>query len=92
MNGIDRSMNLWLVQALLRRGVSHIDVTDIKSIARENYTVHSLHLNSRGKKRLMKLIAERVAGGHASGISSFPVWEPPTVKQELTTAASKPIG
>jgi hypothetical protein len=29
-----------------------------------------LHLNSQGKKRLMQLIAERVVGGHVSGISS----------------------
>jgi hypothetical protein len=35
--------------------------------------MHGLHLNSRGKKRLKKLIAKRVVGGHVSHISSYPV-------------------
>jgi hypothetical protein len=35
--------------------------------------MHGLHLNSQGKKRLIQLIAERVVGGHMSGISSIPV-------------------
>jgi hypothetical protein len=35
--------------------------------------MHGLHLNSRGKKRPTQLIAERVVGGHVSGISSIPV-------------------
>jgi hypothetical protein len=35
--------------------------------------MRGLHLSYRGKKKLMQLIAERVVGGHASGISSIPV-------------------
>jgi hypothetical protein len=46
INGRVRSMTLWLDRALLRRDMSHIDVTDTSSIAREDYTVHCLHLNS----------------------------------------------
>jgi hypothetical protein len=51
-----RSMNLWLDRALLRCDMSHIDVIDTPSIAREDYTMHSLHLNSRGKKKLIQFI------------------------------------
>jgi hypothetical protein len=50
----------------------HIGVADM-SIVREDYTTHGLHLNSQNKKGLRQLIAERVAGGHALGISSIPV-------------------
>jgi hypothetical protein len=57
----------------MRHDMSHIGVTDTSSIAREDYTTHDLHLNSQGNKRLMQLIAERVVGGHASGVSSVPV-------------------
>jgi hypothetical protein len=45
----------------------------VLSIAREEYTTHGLHLNSRGKKSLMHLIAERVVDGHAPSVSSIPV-------------------
>jgi hypothetical protein len=55
INGRVRSMNLWLDRALLRCDMSHIDVIDTSSIAREDYIMHSLHLNSRGKK-LMQFI------------------------------------
>jgi hypothetical protein len=71
MNGRVRSKNLWLDRVLLRRDMSHITVTDTSSFVMEDYTMHSLHLNSRGKKR--QLIAESVVGGHASGISSIRV-------------------
>jgi hypothetical protein len=37
MNGRVRSMYFWLDQALLRRDMSHIDVTDTSSIAREDF-------------------------------------------------------
>jgi hypothetical protein len=66
-------MNLRLDRALMRRDMSHIGVTDSSSIAREDYTTHGLHLNSRGKKRLTHLIAERVVDRHVSSISSIPV-------------------
>jgi hypothetical protein len=51
--------------------MSHTGVTDTSPIVREDYTVHDLHLNSRGKKRLVQLTAERVVGDHGSGISSI---------------------
>jgi hypothetical protein len=73
MNGRVRSMNLWLGGALRRHDISHIGVTNTSPIMREDYTMHGLHLNSQGKKRLMQLTAERVVGDHASGISSIPV-------------------
>jgi hypothetical protein len=43
------------------------------SIAREEYTTHGLHLNFRGKKRLMHFIDERVVDGHAPSVGSIPV-------------------
>jgi hypothetical protein len=49
----------------MRHDMSHIGVTDTLSIARKDYTMHGLHLNSRGKKRLMHLITERIVDGHA---------------------------
>jgi hypothetical protein len=52
MNGRVRCMNLQLDQALMRHDMSHIGVTDTSSIVREDHTMHGLHLNSRGKKRL----------------------------------------
>jgi hypothetical protein len=39
----------------------------------EDYTVHSLQVNSQGKKRLTQVTVERVVGGHTSGISSTTV-------------------
>jgi hypothetical protein len=54
------SMNLQFDHALLRHDMSHIDVIDTSSIAREDYTMHDLHLNSRGKKKLMQLIWNRI--------------------------------
>jgi hypothetical protein len=71
VNGRVRSMNLWLDGDLIRHDMSHIGVTDTSPSVREDYTVHGL--NSRGKKRLMQLTAERVVGDHGSGISSIPV-------------------
>jgi hypothetical protein len=66
-------MNLRLDRALMRHDMSHIGVTDASSIAREEYTTHGVHPHSRGKKRLMHLIAERVVDGHAPSVSSIPV-------------------
>jgi hypothetical protein len=73
MNGRVRSMNLRLDCALMRRDMSHIGIIDAASIAREDFTMHGLHLNFRGKRRLTHLIAKRVIGGHVSSISSIPV-------------------
>jgi hypothetical protein len=52
--------------------MSHINVTDASSFAREDFTRHGLHLSSRGKKRLMQLVAERVVDDWVSGTSSIP--------------------
>jgi hypothetical protein len=73
MNGRVRGMNLRFDLALMRHGMAHVGVTDTSSIARKEYTTHGLHLNSRGKKRLTQLVAERVIGGHALSMSSIPV-------------------
>jgi hypothetical protein len=40
--------------------MSHINVTDTGTIVREEYTTHGLHLNSRGKMRLIHLISESI--------------------------------
>jgi hypothetical protein len=55
------------------RSMPHIGVSDTSSIVREDYTMHGLHLSCEGKKKLTQPIAERVVGGHASGISSIPI-------------------
>jgi hypothetical protein len=73
MNGRVMSMNLQLDRALMRHDMSHIGVTDVSSMVREDFTMHGLHLNSEGKRRLRHLIAERIIGGHVSSISSIPV-------------------
>jgi hypothetical protein len=73
MNGKIRSMNLRLGRALMRCDMSDIGIIDAASIVRKDFTSHGLHLNSRGKKRLTQLIAERVTGGHVSSTSSIPV-------------------
>jgi hypothetical protein len=55
------------------RGMSHIGIIDTASVSRNEYTAHGLHFNSRGKRRLTHLIAERVSSGHATNVSSIPV-------------------
>ena len=62
MNRKVRCVSLWLDLALLGHGTSHIGVVDTMTIGREEYTAHGLHLNSRGKRRLMLLIADRLDG------------------------------
>jgi hypothetical protein len=59
----------------MRHDMAYIGVIDTSSAREEEYeyTTHCLHLNSRGMKRPMQLIAERVVGGHASSTSSIPV-------------------
>jgi hypothetical protein len=73
MNGRATGMNLELDWGLMSHDMSHIGVTDTSYLARDNYSMHGLHLNSQGKKKFMQLIAERVVGGHASGIGSISV-------------------
>jgi hypothetical protein len=82
MNGRVRSMNLRVDRALMRRDMSLIGIIDAASIVRKDCNTHGLDLNSRGKKRLMHLIAERVTGDHVLGISSIPV---------ITHATASPI-
>jgi hypothetical protein len=72
MKGRVRGVNLRLDRALMRHDMAHVGVIDTSSIAREEYTMHDLHLNLQDKKRLVELAAETVVGGHASGISSIP--------------------
>ena len=71
MNRKVRSANLRLDRALLGRGTSHIGVVDTMTIGRDEYMAHGLHLNSRGKRKLTHLIADRLDGGHQSGVSSI---------------------
>jgi hypothetical protein len=52
--------------------MSHIGVVDTTTIGREEYMAHGLYLNSRGKRKLMLLIADRLDGSHLSGVSSIP--------------------
>jgi hypothetical protein len=74
MNGRVRSVNLQLDRALMRHDVFHINVIDTGTIVREEYTAHSLHLNSRGKMSLTHLIPESICGKHVpSKNSSIPI-------------------
>lgn len=57
-----RSMNARLGSALMRPNASHIGVIEVDSIKRDDYSSHGLHLNSRGKKKLSLLIANRIKG------------------------------
>jgi hypothetical protein len=69
-----RSVNLRLDRTLIRRDMAHINVIYTGTTVREEYTTHGLHLNSRGKMRLTRLIAESVCGGHVPSMnSSIPV-------------------
>jgi hypothetical protein len=73
MNRKLRSVNLRLDRALLGHGMSHVGVVDTTIIGRDQCTVHGLHLNSRGKKKLTLIIADRLDGGHVLGVSCIPV-------------------
>jgi hypothetical protein len=53
--------------------MSHINVIAASSFMREDFTRHGFHLNPRGKKELMQLVAERVVDGRVSSTSSIPV-------------------
>jgi hypothetical protein len=65
-------VNLWLDKAMMGHGKAHIGI-DVASFVSDDYTAHGLHLNSRGKRRLTHLIAERISGGHMSSVSSIPL-------------------
>jgi len=68
MNSKVRSVNLRLNRVLLGHGMSHLNVTDTTTIRREEYTTHGLHLNSRGKRKVMLLIPNKLDGGHVLGV------------------------
>ena len=59
-----RDVNLRLERLLVGIGRTHIDGIDVSSIMRNEHTVHGLHLNPRGKDKLMRLIAESFKGRH----------------------------
>jgi len=62
MNRKLRTVNLRLDRALLGPGLPHVGFVGTTTIGREEYTAHGLHLNSRGKRRLTLLIADRLEG------------------------------
>jgi hypothetical protein len=51
------SVNLGSDRALMRRDMSHTNVTVTDTIVGEEHTTHDLHFNSRGKMRLTHLTA-----------------------------------
>jgi hypothetical protein len=55
INGRARSMNLWLDWALMRHNMSQIGVTNT-CIAREDYTMHGLHLSTLGRRGSCNLL------------------------------------
>jgi hypothetical protein len=71
MNGRVRRVNLRRDWALTEHDMTHIGITDA-TFVRYDYTTHGLHLNSRGRRKLMHLIAETTSGGHASRVGSIP--------------------
>jgi hypothetical protein len=63
-------MNLWLEQALIGSGGTHIGIINLDYFVRGDFMTHGLHLNSQGKRKLTHLIVERMGEGHESGVSS----------------------
>jgi hypothetical protein len=63
-----REVNLRLECSLVEVDRTHIDVVDVSSISRREHTVHGLHLNPRGKDKLMRLIAESIKGRHIPAV------------------------
>jgi hypothetical protein len=53
--------------------MSHIDITDVSSILRKDFTTRGLHLNALGKRRLVHIIVKRVIEGCMPIINSIPV-------------------
>jgi len=68
-----RSLSLRLDRALLSPETSHIGLIDVSSIGRLGYTSHGLHLNSRGKRKLSKLIADRIKDEKVRKSEKIPV-------------------
>jgi hypothetical protein len=68
-----RSVNLRFHWALFGCGKCHIRVIETTSFQREELTTHSLHINSRGKKKLTLLIAKSLGDKNVSDTSIIPV-------------------
>jgi hypothetical protein len=54
----------------------HLGAIDTTAILRVNCKTHVLHLNSRGERNLVPLIAKRLYGDHMLDTSSIPVYQP----------------
>jgi hypothetical protein len=59
-------------QGILRCNVKLLIIANV-SIIREEYVMHGLHLNSKGKGKLTLLIAKRLSDDHMLGIKRIPV-------------------
>jgi len=57
----------------MRHDMSHMSVIDTAPIVREDHTGHGLHLNARGKRKLVRLITDSVRCEHGSVASNIPV-------------------
>ncbi|KAJ4438345.1 hypothetical protein ANN_14287 [Periplaneta americana] len=69
----DHSVNLRIDLAQLERDMAHINIIDTSSIVREEYTNYGLHLNSRGKDSLTRLIADSLQCDHDKCDNKIPV-------------------
>jgi hypothetical protein len=54
----------------------HFSVIDTAAVARVNCKTHGLHLNSRGERNHVFLIAKRLGGDHLLDMSSISVYRP----------------
>ncbi|XP_069679979.1 uncharacterized protein [Periplaneta americana] len=73
MNRRVESVNLRIDLAQLERDMAHINIIDKSSIVREEYINHGLHLNSRGKDSLTRLIADSLQCDHGKCDNKIPV-------------------
>jgi hypothetical protein len=55
---------LRLDRAMMGCDMAHTAIINVASFVRDDYMTHGLHLNSRGRRRLTHLIAERTSGEH----------------------------
>jgi hypothetical protein len=62
-----RGVNMVLEHALWTADRSHIGLIDVSSINTYDHTRHGLDLNSRGKEKLVHLIADSIRCGPETG-------------------------
>jgi hypothetical protein len=62
-----RGVNMELERALWTADKLHIGLIDVASINRYDHTRHGLHLNSKGKEKLVHLTADRIRCGPETG-------------------------